>query len=137
MIGELTPVVWHDDLEALYARFWDMPLEELRDAEHGGVTDDGEAVALRFEQVIEGVRAQGAWGYCDQRRGEIHAWIAPDCEMGQAVHFLAHELTHATGLDVTGPADLDDEVRAELVGRIARRAYELAVARRRGEGGGE
>src|SRR5690625_3285499 len=102
MAGELVPVIWHDDLAALHARFWRVRPEDIGTAEFGGLADDGEDVPLTYEQVIEGMLAQGAWGYYDQIRGEIHAWIAPDCEMGVAIHFLAHELTHATGLDVAG-----------------------------------
>lgn len=132
MASELREVwVWYDSPEAVNAAYVRHLSEacgdSLEGATMGGVDADGNEVEFTAEQMIEGQRAQGMWGFCDGVR--IHAWIAADADEARAVHFMAHELAHLRGADAP-PIAAEEEAWAELVGSIAAEAVLVLRSRR-------
>lgn len=128
-------IVWHDTPESTHRAMWGpaaidegMTYEQLMaESTACGETADGETVELSHEDEINAIRGQGCWAFVDTTAGVIHAWAAPDAPMDRVMHMLAHEIGHATG--DPHPDGIQEEMRAEQFGRVAREAYRLLCDR--------
>jgi hypothetical protein len=123
-------VRWHPSPEAIHAAFVasleEATGESLEGATWGGEDADGKHVEFTPEQMIDGYRAQGMWGFCDGER--IHLWAESYTSDGELAWLAGHELAHLWGAD--RPAIRDDgEAYAELVGEIAYHAHLIATNR--------
>lgn len=127
-------IIWYDTPEAIHRAMWEpvakdngMTYEELvAECVIVGVTDAGEEVTLEGGSDIEGMRVQRCWGFVDTNTHIIHAWAAPDADQEVVMHMIGHELGHITGTPLTD--ELQEELRAEEFGRVARMAYNLFLS---------
>lgn len=127
---ELT-ITWYASPEEVHGSLWSeaaaehgVTVEELlQGTEVGALDENGQEVSVSQEQVLEGMRAMGCWGWVDTELKVIHAWMAPDADPGLVAHFLAHEIGHVTGHP--DPDDLQEEMRAEQFGHVASQALRL------------
>lgn len=127
---ELT-ITWYDSPEEVHRSLWSeaaaeygVPVDELlQGTEVGALDENGQEVSVTQEQVLEGMRAMGCWGWVDTEQNVIHAWMAPDADPELVAHFLAHEIGHVTGHP--DPDDFQEEMRAEQFGYVASQALRL------------
>lgn len=127
---ELT-ITWYASPEEVHGSLWSeaaaehgVTVEELlQGTEVGALDENGQEVSISQEQVLEGMRAMGCWGWVDTELKVIHAWMAPDADPGLVAHFLAHEIGHVTGHP--DPDDFQEEMRAEQFGYVASQALRL------------
>lgn len=127
---ELT-ITWYASPEEVHGSLWSeaaaehgVTVEELlQGTEVGALDENGQEVSVSQEQVLEGMRAMGCWGWVDTELKVIHAWMAPDADPGLVAHFLAHEIGHVTGHP--DPDDFQEEMRAEQFGHVASQALRL------------
>ncbi|MDH0348121.1 hypothetical protein [Aeromonas dhakensis] len=127
---ELT-ITWYDSPEDVHNSLWGETAAEhgvtvgelLQGSEVGGLDENGQEVSVSQEQLLEGMRAMGCWGWVDTELNVIHAWMAPDADPGLVAHFLAHEIGHVTGHP--DPDDFQEEMRAEQFGHVASQALRL------------
>ena len=123
-------VTWYESAAAVNAAYMQHLEaecgESLEGATMGGMDSDGNDVEIDPVSVIEGIEAQGMWGFCDGTR--IHAWIALDVDEVRAVGFMAHELAHLRKADAP-PIAAEEEAWAELVRSIAEEAVMLVRCR--------
>lgn len=127
-------ITWYDTAEAVNAAYWrpvaeaeGIPLDELLASPQSGMDENGMEVELPPGSDVEGIKLQGCWGFIDMHTMTIHAWAAPDADPANVVHMLAHEIGHATGKPCAD--DLQEELRADTYGQVARQAFELMQAR--------
>lgn len=127
---ELT-ITWYDSPEEVHRSLWSeaaaeygVPVDELlQGTEVGALDENGQEVSVTQEQVLEGMRAMGCWGWVDTEQNVIHAWMAPDADPELVAHFLAHEIGHVTAHP--DPDDFQEEMRAEQFGYVASQALRL------------
>lgn len=128
-------VTWHESPESVHRAMWEevavaegMTYEQLiAESEGEGETETGETVAFTHEQELAGMRGQGCWAFVDTRNNTIHAWADEATPRELVLHMLAHEIGHITG--EPHPDDMQEEMRAEQFGRVAKMAYGLLPAR--------
>ena len=105
-----------------------MTYEQLiAESEGEGETETGETVSFTHKQELAGMRGQGCWAFVDTRNNTIHAWADEATPRELVLHMLAHEIGHITG--EPHPDDMQEEMRAEQFGRVAKMAYGLLPAR--------
>lgn len=128
-------VTWHESPESVHRAMWEevavaegMTYEQLiAESEGEGETETGETVSFTHEQELAGMRGQGCWAFVDARTNTIHAWADEATPRELVLHMLAHEIGHITG--EPHPDDMQEEMRAEQFGRVAKMAYGLLPAR--------
>ena len=128
-------VTWHESPESVHRAMWEevavaegMTYEQLiAESEGEGETETGETVAFTHEQELAGMRGQGCWAFVDRRTNTIHAWADEATPRELVLHMLAHEIGHITG--EPHPDDMQEEMRAEQFGRVAKMAYGLLPVR--------
>ena len=128
-------VTWHESPESVHRAMWEevavaegMTYEQLiAESEGEGETETGETVAFTHEQELAGMRGQGCWAFVDTRNNTIHAWADEATPRELVLHMLAHEIGHITG--EPHPDHMQEEMRAEQFGRVAKMAYGLLPAR--------
>lgn len=109
--------------ECFAAYFGLESMEELSESESlGGLNSDGEEVILSDEDIFDGMRQLGVWGWVDDS-DVIHYWRSEDVDNSIVMHFLGHEIGHRTGEQLEDP--IAEEERAEEFGRAAAKAFEL------------
>lgn len=107
-------VVWYQTAEDIFAAFREGWAEDS-DAQWGGETADGEEVSFTAEEMLDGIRAQGVWGF--ERAGAIHLWAEPEkVETTEFAHLVAHEISHAV---CAHEGTLEDEIEADRYGAVA------------------
>lgn len=104
--------------------------------EIGGGDMDGAEVTLRPEQMLEGITADGRWGWADAESGVVHYWLAPTVLFADVLHFFAHELAHLAPCPTHEDEDVAEELRAEYAGVIAVAALEVTTRELHGGGAG-
>lgn len=128
-------VTWHESPESVHRAMWEevavangMTYEQLiAESEGEGETETGETVVFTHEQELTGMHEQGCWAFVDTRTNTIHAWADEATPRELVLHLLAHEIGHITG--ESHPDDMQEEMRAEQFGRVAKMAYGLLPAR--------
>ena len=90
----------------------------------GGTTMEGDDVIITPEEMTEGIKEDGVWGFSDTQSNTIHYWIAEDTDPSSVAWFMGHELAH---LKIGGNGDLEEENMAEQVGEITAEVYKLIV----------
>lgn len=124
-------ISWHDSPEAVHRIMWEeiaisngLTYDQLQEEATGVALDmDGNEVEVSLADEFDGMRKQGCWAFVDTKNNQIHAWAANDTAPEMVLHMLAHEIGHATGEAHSDP--LQEEMRAEQFGRVARLAYEM------------
>jgi hypothetical protein len=124
-------IVWYSTPEEAYGKMWepaaqeeDMTVDELVAASaFMGIDQNGKDIELSSEDAFAGMHALGCWGWVDTDLNIIHAWSSPDADPAMVMHFLAHEIAHATG--TADDDDFQEEMRAEQYGHVARLAFKL------------
>lgn len=139
--------------EAASAVFWGISEEELMEGNITNFDEDGELSEFPAEQVMEGIRKVGVWGFVDPECC-IHFWCTDDIDMKDLIGFFAHEIGHRTGRPIYDPKDslvkpddvteemlkdlkeedmvdeetiLEEELRAEDFRHVAEKAYLMAL----------
>ena len=128
-------VTWYESPDSVHRAMWEevavaegMTYEQLiAESEGEGETETGETVAFTHEQELAGMRGQGCWAFVDTRNNTIHAWADEATPRELVLHMLAHEIGHITG--EPHPDHMQEEMRAEQFGRVAKMAYGLLPAR--------
>ena len=90
-----------------------------------GMDEHGNESELNQEQVLDGMREQGIWGFITEDK-RIHFWADEKCSVEVLVRFFAHEVGHHTGTPEEDP--LKEELRAEQFASVAISALQLAMA---------
>ena len=124
-------ITWHESPESVHRAMWEesaidagLTYEQmLAESAACGEDEHGNEIEFTHEQELDGMRQQGCWGFVDSRTNIIHAWAADSAPRGFILHMLAHEIGHVTG--EPHPDELQEEMRAEQFGRVAKLAYEL------------
>ena len=124
-------ITWHDSPESVHRAMWEesavaagMTYEQmLAESVACGEDEHGNEIEFSHEQELAGIRQQGCWGFVDARTNMIHAWASDSAPREFILHMLAHEIGHVT--DEPHPDELQEEMRAEQFGRVAKLAYEL------------
>lgn len=124
-------IVWYQTPEIVYSKMWEkeansegVTVAELLDGTgFVGADEFGNEVEVPMEDVYEGMRALGCWGWVDTENNIIHAWAEKDADPAQIMHFLAHEIGHVTSSP--DEDDFEEEMRAEQYGHVAKLAYKL------------
>ena len=128
-------ITWYDTPEQVHRAMWEegaiangMTYEEMI-AESTIVGEDfeGNEHEVTHEQEMASIRTQGCWAFVDTRVNMIHAWADPEADRELVLHMLAHEIGHITGAEHPDP--IQEEMRAEQFGRVAKMAYQLLAAR--------
>jgi hypothetical protein len=127
-------IQWHPTPEAVLRLMWaesfaaeGLSAEDMADAAFVCDTEGGESIEASEAQVLEGMRAQGCWGFSDTAARVIHAWAAPSADPVLVLHMLAHEVGHLTGEPAAD--DMAEELRAEVFGGVAAQAFRLLLQR--------
>ena len=103
--------------EAASAVFWGISEEELMEGNITNFDEDGELSEFPAEQVMEGIRKVGVWGFVDPECC-IHFWCTDDIDMKDLIGFFAHEIGHRTGRPIYDPKDSlvkPDDVTEEML----------------------
>jgi hypothetical protein len=119
-------LVCHRSPESVVAEHWKMPIAELSAAQLGGIDAEGKQLEYSVDDMIEGIRAQGLWGFADTRNLLLHYWKSVGTSDFDLMHFLAHELYHLRLKPHRN--HLRDEKLAEDFGRVAAEAFRLLKA---------
>ncbi len=113
-------IVVYNTIESLIEFMYKMPIEEIKECEHGGVDQNGEEVEYGYDDMIDGIKEQGCYG-CATEDNEIHVWI-DKCTLPETIiSFLAHERGHLIEPENEDP--IEEEVRAEMFSVCAEFAY--------------
>lgn len=129
-------ITWYDTPEQVHRAMWEegaiangMTYEEMI-AESTCVGEDfaGNEHEVTHEQEMAGIRTQGCWAFVDTRVNMIHAWADPEADRELVLHMLAHEIGHVTGAEHPDP--IQEEMRADQFGRVAKLAYQLLQQRK-------
>ncbi len=126
MTNRVFDITWYKTPEEVDAAYWQPTYddkEELYDSEFQCVDDQGNEIELTYEQCIEGIKAQGCWGWVDTEKKVIHAWADESTDPAVVIHMLAHEVGHITGTPCED--HVEEELRAEQFGEVAAEAYRL------------
>lgn len=141
ILGKINPdppsmsITWYDTPEDVHRAMWaesaaaeGMTYEQMI-AESTIIGEDfeGNEHDVTHEQEMAGIRTQGCWAFVDTRVNMIHAWADPEADRELVLHMLAHEIGHATGAEHPDP--MQEEMRAEQFGRVAKLASKLMPAR--------
>ena len=124
-------ITWHDSPESVHRAMWEesavaagMTYEQMIDeCVSCGEDEHGNEIEFTHEQEIAWIRRQGCWAFVDARSNIIHAWADESASRELVLHMLAHEIGHITGEAHTDY--LQEEMRAEQFGRVAKAAYGL------------
>jgi hypothetical protein len=73
--------------------------------------------------VLDAIKAQGQWAFCDGPRKTIHWWVLPRVHPGRRFWMLAHELGHYVDA-VKMPRE--SEARAEWFAWVADQAMRIS-----------
>jgi hypothetical protein len=118
---------------------------------------DGNIEDYSHEQLQDGVKQSGIFGYVDSLKNEIHYWMAEGLSFEQRLWFFGHELGHAipqiakrrNEAQAIGVAQNPDEIsedeqdawaalaeesEADQYAWVATEAYRLAMQTKRGGG---
>ena len=124
-------ITWHDSPESVHRAMWEesavaegMTYDQMiGESVSCGEDEHGNEIEFTHEQEIAGMRQQGCWAFVDARSNIIHAWADESASREFVLHMLAHEIGHITGDAHTDY--LQEEMRAEQFGRVAKAAYRL------------
>lgn len=122
---------WYSSPEEVHRLMWEpsaidagMTYEQMMsECEVCGEDEHGNEVTIPPGAEFEGMRKQGCWAFIDTLNSCIHAWADESTDPEMVLHMLAHEIGHATGTPESDP--LQEEMRAEQFGRVAKLAYQL------------
>lgn len=126
---------WYSAPEDVHRAMWEesaveagMTYEEMMEESVScGEDEHGNEIEFTHEQELAGIREQGCWAFVDTRTNIIHAWAAEYAPRDLVLHMLAHEIGHLTG--AAEDDQLQEELRAEQFGRVAKAAYALLPQR--------
>lgn len=124
-------ITWYASAEAVHRALWTdaaaehgMTVDELLNTcEAGGIDSDGHDISFSHQEVMEGIKSMGCWGWVDTELNVIHAWKGEGVSPDMLIHFLAHEIGHITG--TPDPDPFQEEMRAEQFGYVASLAMRL------------
>lgn len=125
-------VIRHETAESIAAHHWrceeeGITLAELRGCEIGGVTPDGEEASISFDAWMDGMTANGFWGYAATDEREVHLWAGPTATDEQILMLLGHELGHLLEPEFAAEApipELNSEAWADTCGAVTLRAFQ-------------
>lgn len=121
-------LVRHDSLEEIVSLYWHLEengltFQEWLCCECGGLDYEGNEVEHSPQDMIDGIRLTGVWGFADEAKGEVHAWI-DKYDLPTLLWFFGHEIGHCFDVIVEkSPEHTRSEIRAETYGRAAQQAY--------------
>lgn len=122
-------LVTYDTPEELLKTFWQFG-DETADFEgctFGGEDAEGNEVEFDLDDMVDGVKKQGMWGYAESKTGKVHIWVDPASASKDVMFFLGHELGHLSGTPIeqtTEPGDIREEKRADEYATVAKTAFE-------------
>lgn len=121
----------HVSLVAAQSAMWQCPVEELVLSTIGGADANGNEYEVPFTDAMETMSTVGIWGFADNNNQTLNYWLDPSlAEIGNVVHFFAHELAHLflEKLEPTDDEIMGHEFQSETVGYIANKAMYLALS---------
>lgn len=92
MLNNISHQVYETPESIIKAHF-DTDLWELDSI--GGIDVAGVEQECTIEQMIDGIKIVGLWGYIDMVNASIHYWKGDNCPKQLFAQFLAHEYMHA------------------------------------------